>query len=90
MRSTKTTQKLKILPNPDPGEDGPDEESGRDVYSQFTRIKDPTARRDAARLGKADRDRLTSGHSILYLTGLSSGGNHEVYEISMQDERGQS
>ena len=27
-------------------------------YSQFTRIKDPTARRDAARLGKADRDRL--------------------------------
>lgn len=35
-----------------------DEESGRDVYSQFTKIKDPTARRDAARLGKADRDRL--------------------------------
>lgn len=35
-----------------------DQESGRDVYSQFTRIKDPTARRDAARLGKADRDRL--------------------------------
>jgi uncharacterized Rmd1/YagE family protein len=43
---------------PDFGENGPDEESGRDVYSQFTRIKDPTARRDAARLGKADRDRL--------------------------------
>lgn len=40
------------------GEDGPDEESGREVYSQYTRIKDPTARRDAARLGKADRDRL--------------------------------
>ena len=57
-RTTKNAQKLKILPNPDPGEDGPDEESGRDVYSQFTRIKDPTARRDAARLGKADRDRL--------------------------------
>ena len=57
-RTTKTAQKLKLLPNPDPGEDGPDEESGRDVYSQFTRIKDPTARRDAARLGKADRDRL--------------------------------
>ena len=57
-RTTKNTQKLKLLPNPDPGEDGPDEESGRDVYSQFTRIKDPTARRDAARLGKADRDRL--------------------------------
>jgi uncharacterized Rmd1/YagE family protein len=57
-RTTKNAQKLKILPNPDPGENGPDEESGRDVYSQFTRIKDPTARRDAARLGKADRDRL--------------------------------
>lgn len=57
-RTTKTAQKLKLLPNPDPGEDGPDEESGRDVYSQFTRIKDPTARRDAARLGKADRQIL--------------------------------
>lgn len=57
-RTTKTAQKLKILPNPDDGDDGPDEESGRDVYAQFTRIKDPAARRDAARLGKADRDRL--------------------------------
>ncbi|KAI9767991.1 MAG: hypothetical protein M1840_005303 [Geoglossum simile] len=57
-RTTKTAQKLKLLPNPDPGDDGQEEESGRDVYSQFTRIKDPTARRDAARLGKADRDRL--------------------------------
>jgi uncharacterized Rmd1/YagE family protein len=57
-RTTKNAQKLKLLPNPDFGENGPDEESGRDVYSQFTRIKDPTARRDAARLGKADRDRL--------------------------------
>jgi uncharacterized Rmd1/YagE family protein len=57
-RTTKTAQKLKILPNPDDGDDGPDEESGRDVYAQFTRIKDPAARRDAARLGKADRERL--------------------------------
>ncbi|MCJ1475271.1 hypothetical protein MMC13_003933 [Lambiella insularis] len=57
-RTTKNAQKLKLLPNPDPGADGPDEESGRDVYSQFTKITDPTARRDAARLGKADRDRL--------------------------------
>ena len=57
-RTTKNAQKLKLLPNPDPGDDGPDEESGRDVYSQFTRIKDPTARRDAARLGKADRAKL--------------------------------
>ena len=57
-RTTKNAQKLKLLPNPEFGEDGQDEESGRDVYSQYTRIKDPTARRDAARLGKADRDRL--------------------------------
>ncbi|KAK3902070.1 Sad1-interacting factor 2 [Staphylotrichum tortipilum] len=56
-RSTKNAQKLKLLPNPEL-EDDVDEESGRDVYSQYTRIKDPTARRDAARLGKADRDRL--------------------------------
>ncbi|KOS16998.1 Sad1-interacting factor 2 [Escovopsis weberi] len=57
-RSTKKTEKLKLLPNPDLGDEGEDEETGRDVYSQYTRIKDPTARRDAARLGKADRDRL--------------------------------
>ncbi|KAI1268587.1 hypothetical protein F5Y18DRAFT_235490 [Xylariaceae sp. FL1019] len=57
-RSSKTAQKLKLLPAPELDEDDPDEESGRDVYSQYTRIKDPMARRDAARLGKADRDRL--------------------------------
>ena len=57
-RTTKHAQKLKLLPNPGQGEDGPDEESGRDVYSQFTRIKDPMARRDAARLGKDDRKKL--------------------------------
>jgi uncharacterized Rmd1/YagE family protein len=56
-RTTRTAQKLKLLPNPEQGEDA-DEESGRDVYSQFTRIKDPTARRDAARLGKDDRAKL--------------------------------
>lgn len=57
-RSTKKTEKLKLLPNPELDEEEPDEESGRDVYSQYTQIKDPNARRDAARLGKADRDRL--------------------------------
>ncbi|KAK0623174.1 hypothetical protein B0T14DRAFT_515474 [Immersiella caudata] len=57
-RSTKNAQKLKLLPNPELEDGERDEESGRDVYSQYTRIKDPTARRDAARLGKADRDRL--------------------------------
>lgn len=59
-RTTKNTQKLKLLPNPVTGEDDEwtDEAVPRDVYSQITRIKEPTARRDAARLGKADRDRL--------------------------------
>lgn len=57
-RTTKNTQKLKLLPDPEQGEEGQDEESGREVYSQFTRIKDPTARRDAARLGKDDRAKL--------------------------------
>ena len=58
-RTTRTAQKLKLLPDPEHEEDvTPGEESGRDVYSQFTRIKDPTARRDAARLGKDDRKRL--------------------------------
>ncbi|KAK3623050.1 sporulation protein rmd1 [Elasticomyces elasticus] len=55
-RTTRTAQKLKLLPNPENEEE--DEESGREVYSQFTRIKDPTARRDAARLGKDDRAKL--------------------------------
>ncbi|KAI0535636.1 hypothetical protein GGR58DRAFT_515232 [Xylaria digitata] len=57
-RSSKTAEKLKLLPNPQLDEEDPDEESNRDVYSQYTHIKDPTARRDAARLGKADRERL--------------------------------
>jgi uncharacterized Rmd1/YagE family protein len=60
-RTTRVAEKLKILPSPDDDflEDGePDEESGREVYSQFTRIKDPTARSHAARLGRADRTRL--------------------------------
>ena len=57
-RTTKNVQKLKLLPNAELEDEEQDEESGRDVYSQFTRIKDPTARRDAARLGKSDRERL--------------------------------
>ncbi|KAK0660745.1 Sporulation protein RMD1 [Lasiodiplodia hormozganensis] len=57
-RTTRNVQKLKLLPNPEQAEDEIDEESGRDVYAQLTRIKEPTARRDAARLGKADRERL--------------------------------
>lgn len=57
-RTTKKTEKLKLLPNPELDGEDEDEESGRDVYSQYTRIKDPTARRDAARLGKSDRSKL--------------------------------
>ncbi|MCJ1314639.1 hypothetical protein MMC25_008321 [Agyrium rufum] len=57
-RTSRNAQKLKLLPNPDVGEDGQEEESGRDVYSQFTKLKDPVSRRDAARLGKADRAKL--------------------------------
>ncbi|KAL1966091.1 hypothetical protein VTN77DRAFT_4839 [Rasamsonia byssochlamydoides] len=59
-RTTKNAQKLKLLPDPVTGEEEDFVEEGfpRDVYSQLTRIKEPTARRDAARLGKADRDRL--------------------------------
>lgn len=65
-RTTKNTQKLKLLPDLVRGEGEEDETAyydddagfARDVYSQLTRIKEPSARRDAARLGKADRDRL--------------------------------
>jgi uncharacterized Rmd1/YagE family protein len=59
-RTTKNTQKLKLLPNPVTGEEDEGIEEGvpREVYSQIKRIKEPTARRDAARLGKADRERL--------------------------------
>ncbi|CDO57655.1 similar to Saccharomyces cerevisiae YDL001W RMD1 Cytoplasmic protein required for sporulation [Geotrichum candidum] len=51
-RTSYTTQKLKLLPDEPFPED---EESGRDVYSQVTRIKDTPARKDAERLGKAHR-----------------------------------
>lgn len=57
-RTTRTAQKLKLLPNPEQADVAADEESGRDVYSQFARITDPTARRDAARLSKDDRAKL--------------------------------
>ncbi|KXT14815.1 hypothetical protein AC579_9648 [Pseudocercospora musae] len=74
-RTTRTASKLKLLPNPDIGDDGPDEESGRDVYSQFTRIKDPTARRDAARLGKEDRQRLPR------VTAYCTAGSYRIEDL---------
>ncbi|KAK0303435.1 sporulation protein rmd1 [Friedmanniomyces endolithicus] len=55
-RTTRMSQELRLLPNPE--NDGEDEESGREAYSQFSRIMDPTARRDAARLEKDDRVKL--------------------------------
>ncbi|KAJ6014075.1 hypothetical protein N7540_008666 [Penicillium herquei] len=58
-RTTKKAQKLKLLPDPVTAEDEEtDGEFPRDVYSQITRIKEPAARSHAARLGKADRDRI--------------------------------
>ena len=59
-RTTKNAQKLKLLPDPVALEDeeGVEEYLPRDVYSQITRIKEPTARSHAARLGKADREHL--------------------------------
>lgn len=61
-RTSKNTQKLKLLPDPVTGSEDEEEvvDDGfpRDVYTQISRIKEPTARRAAARLGKADRERL--------------------------------
>lgn len=57
-RTTKKAQKLKLLPDPVTAEEESDGEFPRDVYSQITRIKEPAARSHAARLGKADRDRI--------------------------------
>ncbi|GMM33010.1 Rmd1 protein [Saccharomycopsis crataegensis] len=52
-RTSRTTQKLKLLPEEPSLEE--DEESGREVYSQVTRIKETSARKDAERLGKSER-----------------------------------
>jgi uncharacterized Rmd1/YagE family protein len=74
-RTTKVAEKLKILPSPAEGAEDEDEESGRDVYAQFTRIKDPTARRDAARLGKEDRTRLPR------VTAYCTAGSYRMPEL---------
>lgn len=54
-RTTRTTQKLKLLPEDPPNLDN---ETVDDVYSQVARIKDTPARKDAERLGKQQRDLL--------------------------------
>lgn len=51
-RTSYKNEKLKLLPDEPFPED---QESGREVYSQVTRIKDTPARKDAERLGKAHR-----------------------------------
>ncbi|ODQ64045.1 DUF155-domain-containing protein, partial [Nadsonia fulvescens var. elongata DSM 6958] len=59
-RTSRTTQKLKLLPD-EPNLDEThsiDEAADRGVYSQVTRIKDASARKDAERLGKAHRSVL--------------------------------
>ncbi|KAA8650731.1 hypothetical protein EYZ11_005041 [Aspergillus tanneri] len=58
-RTTKKAQKLKLLPDPvTEAEEAVEGEFPSDVYSQIARIKEPAARSHAARLGKADRERL--------------------------------
>lgn len=55
-RSSRTTQKLKLLPAEEPITETVD--GTRDVYSQVNRITDTPARRDAERLGKNQRSLL--------------------------------
>ncbi|KAK8160777.1 YagE family protein [Phyllosticta citrichinensis] len=74
-RTTRNVQKLKLLPNPEQAEEELDEEGGKDVYAQYTRIKDPNARRDAARLGKEDRDRLPR------VTAYCTAGSYRMDEL---------
>ncbi|KAF2862335.1 DUF155-domain-containing protein [Piedraia hortae CBS 480.64] len=74
-RTTRTAQKLKLLPNPDVSEEGAETERGGDVYSQFERIKDPTARRDAARLGKDDRAKLPR------VTAYCTAGDYQMNDL---------
>lgn len=56
-RISRNTQKLKILPE-EPLPDIIEEDAGREVYSQVSRITDTSARRDAERLGKNQRSLL--------------------------------
>lgn len=51
------------------------------MYAQFTRIKDPTARRDAARLGKEDRDRLPR------VTAYCTAGSYRLDELMLYLKR---
>lgn len=72
-RTSKTTQKLKLLPDEPTLED--DEESGRDVYSQVTRIKETSARKDAERLGKSQREFLPR------VTGYCTSSSYKMRDL---------
>ncbi|CDK29086.1 unnamed protein product [Kuraishia capsulata CBS 1993] len=71
-RTSKTSQKLKLLPET---LDYTTEESGRDVYSQLTRIKDRPARIDAERLGKKHRSVLPR------VTAYCTAGSYRVKDL---------
>lgn len=73
-RTSYTTQKLKLLPDQPDGME--DEESGRDVYSQVTRIKDTLARKDAERLGKSHRSLLPR------VTGYCTASSYRIKELT--------
>jgi uncharacterized Rmd1/YagE family protein len=72
-RTSYTAQKLKLLPD-QPLVEG--QESGRDVYSQVTRITEPPARRDAERLGKAHRAVLPR------VTAYCTAGSYRMPELA--------
>lgn len=71
-RTSYTTQKLKLLPEHLPD----DEETGRDVYSQVTRIKEAPARKDAERLGKAHRALLPR------VTAYCTAGSYKMKDLT--------
>lgn len=70
-RTSRTAQKLKLLPEEPFHHDTTDHDfkDGQDVYSQVNRITDKPARRDAAKLGKAQRHLLP--RSTAYCTASS-------------------
>lgn len=73
-RTSKTQQRLKLLPE-DPDYNIHDDESGRAVYSQLTKIKDTPARKDAERLGKKHRSLLPR------VTSYCTAGSYRMKEL---------
>ncbi|CAK7893587.1 sporulation protein Rmd1p [[Candida] anglica] len=73
-RTSRTTQKLKLLPE-DPNLEPDEIESGNEVYSQVGRIKDAPARKDAETLGKMHRDMLPR------VTAYCTCGSYKMKEL---------